>query len=205
MNIMRLIWNSAVAGLVLIGGGLLLTYGNEVFSKRAQAVPASQLTVMANKLTQIIAPVEEYSTEPTHSAVNSNNSPASRFVIAFPGAVLDKQTGLVWEETPDAMPRTWTDAIHFCVNKTVGGTIGWRLPSVEELKSVQDPSTASPFIPGDIFIDVQSTPYWSVSTSAKTPIAVSFVRLVDDRTSGGNMSHAFPAWCVRGGVNTEQY
>jgi hypothetical protein len=205
MNTMRSTWPSAVAGLVLIGGGLLMNYGIEIPSAGVQAVSANQLTVMINKLNQIIAPVEESSAEPFHPAVGTDNSSASRFVVAFPGAVLDKQTGLVWEEVPDATPRTWTDAARYCVGKTVGGTIGWRLPSMEELKSVQDPSMAAPFVPMDIFTDVQSTTYWSVSTSAKAPIGVSFVHVVDDRVSGGMKSDLFSAWCVRGGVNTEQY
>ena len=205
MNTIRSTWPGAVAGLVLIGGGLLMTYGTEVPSTDAQAVSANQLTVMINKLDQIIAPVEESSAEPFHPAVGTDNSSASRFVVAFPGAVLDKHTGLVWEEMPDTTLRTWADATRYCVTKTVGGTIGWRLPSMEELKSVQDLSMAAPFVPVGIFTGVQLTTYWSVSTSAKAPIGVSFVHVVDDRVSGGMKSDLFSAWCVRGGVNTEQY
>lgn len=118
---MRSTWPSAVAGLVLIGGGLLMNYGIEIPSAGVQAVSANQLTVMINKMNQIIAPVEESSAEPFHPAVGTDNSSASRFVVAFPGVVLDKQTGLVWEEVPDATPKTWTDAARYCVGKTVGG------------------------------------------------------------------------------------
>ena len=205
MNTIRSTWPGAVAGLVLIGGGLLMTYGTEVLSTGAQAVSANQLTVMINKLNQFVAVVGEPSAEQSHPTLDINNSSAARFVTAFPGAVLDKHTGLVWEEMPDTTLRTWADATRYCVTKTVGGTIGWRLPSMEELKSVQDPSMAAPFVPTDIFTDVQSTTYWSVSTSAKAPIGVSFVHVVDDRVSGSMKSDLFLAWCVRGGVNTEQY
>lgn len=206
MNTMRSTWPSAVAGLVLIGGGgLLMNYGTEVPSTGAQATPANQLTVMINKLNQIIAPVGESSIAQFHPAVDANNSSAARFVVAFSGAVLDKHTGLVWEEMPDATPRTWTDATRYCIDKTVGGTIGWRLPSVAELKSLQELSMAPPFVPASIFTDVQSTTYWSVSTSANAPIGVSFVHVVDDHMSDGMNSDIFPAWCVRGGLNTEQY
>ncbi|MGE3977612.1 MAG: DUF1566 domain-containing protein, partial [Nitrospira sp.] len=163
MYTMRSTWPGAVAGLVLIGGGLLMNYGTEVPSAGVQAVSANHLAVMINKLNQIIAPVGEYSTEQFHSALDTKNRTAARFVIAFPGAVLDRHTALVWEEMPDTTPRTWTDATRHCVGKTVGGTIGWRLPSMVELKSVQDPSMAPPFVPAGIFTDVQSTTYWSVS------------------------------------------
>jgi hypothetical protein len=205
MNTMRSTWPSAVAGFVLIGGGLLLNYGTEVPSTGAQAASSNQLTVMVSKLNQIIASDGEPLAKPSRPPMDNNNSSAARFVIVFPGIVLDKQTGLVWEEMPDATPRTWTDAARYCVDKTVGGTIGWRLPSMAEIKSVFDLSMAPPFVPAGIFTDIQSTVYWSVSTSAKAPVGVSFVHLVDDRVSGGDKSDIFPAWCVRGGVNTEQY
>lgn len=205
MNTMRSTWPSAIASVVLIGGGLLMSYGTEVPSTGAQAASANQLTVMINKLSQFTAPAEEPSTAPFHSAVDTDHSSAARFVAAFPGAVLDKQTGLVWEEMPDATPRTWTDATRYCLDKTVVGTIGWRLPSMAELKSLQHLSMGPPFVPAGVFTRVQSSTYWSVSTSAKVPIGVSFVHLVDNRTSGGEKSSAFPAWCVRGGVNTEQF
>ena len=205
MNTIRSTWPGAVAGLILIGGGLLMTHGTEIPSTGAQATSSNQLTVMINKLNQFISPMGETSAERSLPAVDTNNSSTARFVTAFPGAVLDKHTGLVWEEMPDTTLRTWADATRYCVTKTVGGTIGWRLPSMEELKSVQDPSMAAPFVPTDIFTDVQSTTYWSVSTSAKAPIGVSFVHVVDDRVSGSMKSDLFLAWCVRGGVNTEQY
>jgi len=201
MHTMRSTWPGAVVGVVLIGAGLSMNYGTEVFSMGAQAASTNQLTVMMDKLNQFITPSEESSRGPFQPSVDINKPPASRFVIAFPGAVLDKQTGLVWEEVPDATPRTWTDAARYCVDKSVGGMIGWRLPSKAELKGLQDFSIAPPFVPERVFPDVQSTVYWS----AKAPIGVSFVHLVDDRMSGGMKSDLFPAWCVRGGVNTEQY
>jgi hypothetical protein len=204
MNSMRSTWPSAVAGLVLIGGGLLLNYGAEVPPTSAQAASANQLTVIINKLNQFIAPVGEPSAEPSHPAMDYNNSSAARFVVAFSGAVLDKHTGLIWEVVPDATPRTWTDATRYCVDKTVSGTIGWRLPSRAELMSLQDLSIALPFVPANVSPDLQSTAYWS-ATFAEAPIDLSFVHLVNDRVRGDYTSHMFPVWCVRGGVNTVQY
>lgn len=201
MHAIRSTWPGAVAGVVLIGAGLSMNYGTEVFSMGAQG---ASTTVMIDKLNQIIAPVEGASPKRSHPAVDLNNSSAARFVIAFPGAVLDKQTGLVWEEAPDVTPKTWTDAARSCVDKAVSGTIGWRLPSMSELKSVQDLSMAPPFIPANVFPDVRSTTYWS-STFTEAPIGASFVHLVDGREIDGNTPHTFPAWCVRGGVNTEQF
>jgi hypothetical protein len=178
-----------------------MNYGSEVPSMGAQAASANQLTMMITKLNLFVAPVGGPPVEPFHYAMDTDNLSAARFFIAFPGAVLDKQTGLVWEETPDSTLRTWTDATRYCLDKAVGGTIGWRLPSMEELKSMQDPTIASPFVSKRAFSDAQPTIYWS----AKAPIGTSFVHLVDDRLNDDMKPNILPAWCVRGGVNTEQF
>jgi len=37
-------------------------------------------------------------------------------------AVLDRETGLVWERTPEKKPRTWYEAMGDCRTKNVGGS-----------------------------------------------------------------------------------
>ena len=85
----------------------------------------------------------------------------SRFTVLadFGGAaVRDNETGLVWEQSPDVIERVWERALdplgatQYCVNKTVGGTVAWRLPSMVELKSVMDPTLPAPFLPNNVFI-----------------------------------------------------
>jgi hypothetical protein len=202
MNTMQSTWPGAVAVVVLIGGVLLTNYGSGLRSIDAQATSVVQLTELVNKLDQFIAPVGESSPTPFHPGVDADEQSLSRFVVSFPGAVLDKQTGLVWEQTPDATPRTWSGAVRYCIDKAVGGTIGWRVPSMAELKSLFDVSMAPPFVPTSVFPHVQATIYWSASND---PIGVSIVHFVDDRASDGNTSQTFPAWCVRGGVNAKQF
>jgi len=85
-------------------------------------------------------------------------------------AVLDQNTGLVWEQAPDATTHNWFSAKSYCANKTVGGTAGWRLPSEVELKSVQDPSLPAPFVPAAVFTGVQSDNYWSALPIDSFPV-----------------------------------
>src|SRR5687767_4175279 len=53
---------------------------------------------------------------------HQNNGPARFKVLSdFNGeAVLDRETGLVWEQSPSATTRTWVDAYSHCNVETVG-------------------------------------------------------------------------------------
>jgi hypothetical protein len=169
----------------------------------------------ANPFTKIIEKIEEILAaigsiggggEGNHTLRwDTNNPSASRFTTAFPGAVLDKNTGLVWEQAPAATARTWSAAAFDCVNKNVGGTVGWRLPSVVELKSVQDPSLPPPFVPADVFTGVQSADYWSASTFAGNPTLAWNVFFLSGRVDPLDKSNSFHAWCVRGGMQESVY
>jgi len=55
-------------------------------------------------------------------------------------AVLDRETGLVWERTPGAGTRSRFNAVIYCQERKTGGRMGWRLPKAEELFTVIEPS-----------------------------------------------------------------
>lgn len=99
------------------------------------------------------------------------NDTSKRFEIAWSSllggsAVLDKETGLVWEQSPDTTLRPWIAAVIYAYQKEVGGRKGWRLPTVEELASLVDTSVSgSPKLPSNHpFTNVQSGSYWSSTT-----------------------------------------
>ena len=92
---------------------------------------------------------------------------AERFqLVPDDAAVLDKETGLVWEKSPDTTTRTWATASAYAYSKTVGGRKGWRLPTVEELASLVDPTTIPVLPSGHPFTNVRSGHYWSATTTA---------------------------------------
>jgi len=126
---------------------------------------------------------------------------AQRFVEVLDGAgVLDKETGLVWEKSPDTTARTWTEAIYYCYNKTVGGRKGWRLPTVDELESLVDPTQFSPALPsGHPFLNVRSVDYWSSTTYASTTDHAWFVSMFVGEVGNYDKSFYNSVWPVRGG------
>src|SRR5262249_1977794 len=82
-------------------------------------------------------------------------------------AVLDKETGRVWEQSPSTTDIHWFEALRHCYQLEVGGRKGWRLPTIEELASLVDTSQPAPTLPaGNPFSNVQSDSYWSATTVA---------------------------------------
>lgn len=200
-------WLSGIGAVVLIGGLVLANYGSGGTPAEAAGITlVNPFPIIIEKLNQILAKLNAGGGEGNHTLRwDTNNPSASRFTTAFPGAVLDKNTGLVWEQAPDATGKAWATATLDCVNKTVGGTVGWRLPSVVELKSVQDPLLPAPFIPASVFTGVQAAGYWSATTNASSPLFGMFVFFTTGSVGNSGKANPFPTWCVRGGMNADQY
>lgn len=136
---------------------------------------------------------------------------ATRFIILSnfaSAAVLDRNTGLVWEKSPQTGTSSWNGARLTCINKNVGGQKGWRLPSIPELASLIDPSVAPPgptLPPGHPFTNVQSTFYWSATTTADFTTFAWLVDFVNGLVGSTNKPGGGQVWCVRGGMNAEAY
>lgn len=52
------------------------------------------------------------------------------------GAVMDNDTGLMWERKGSPNPMNHQDAIKYCEDLSLGGYSDWRLPSISELKTL---------------------------------------------------------------------
>ena len=127
-------------------------------------------------------------------------------------AVLDKETGLVWERKPGVQLVEWPKARLLCAQKAVGGRGGWRLPAFNELSSLVDPAVKDPAVPrlprGHSFLDVKTASYWSATLFAGEPgfaLAVNFqfVSGSDAPIDVGDANiNGVPrlVWAVRGGA-----
>lgn len=135
----------------------------------------------------------------------------ARFTVlaAFSGAaVRDNNTGLVWEQAPSTIQDTQLASAVHCLNfVTVGGTKGWRLPSVVELASLVDPTQSNPALPtGHPFSNVQSTFYFSATTVALDTNLAWIVSYFNGAVGNGmNKNSPGLAWCVRGPMNAYAY
>ena len=125
-----------------------------------------------------------------------------RFVIVLNGAaVLDKETGLVWEKSPSTTLFPWALAVGSGYNKTVGGRKGWRLPTIEELASLIDTTLSNPALPsGHPFVNVQPNFYWSRNTDTDI-IGTAWIVDLSDGTVGivSKTVTNYYGWFVRGG------
>jgi len=138
---------------------------------------------------------------------------AQRFIVLANWnneAVLDRETGLVWQKTPDANSVVFTpEFIHDdyasgqCVKLKVGGRYGWHLPSIQELYSLIDDSQPSGLPSGNPFVISGSSGFWSSTTAFND-----FIMGVDF-TSPASVQ-LFPptvqlarVWCVRGGSGAD--
>lgn len=127
-------------------------------------------------------------------------SGSSRFTLVLDGAaVRDNQTGLIWEQEPDREHDVWSRSNERCATKEVGGKKGWRGPSVEELKSLIDPSQHDPALPvGHPFSNIKSEIYWTSTPDPKDDIVAWQVSFFSGEPVTDQKSGTRRMWCVLG-------
>ena len=206
-------WLSGVGAVVLIGGLSLVNYGENIATAAAHSAhhdhqnPFKQIL---GKLNEILAKLNTGGGG--GGAANqtlrwdTNNPSTSRFTVLTEfsnAAVRDNNTGLVWEQSPGTLS-TWNDARLQCIDKNVGGTRGWRLPSVVELASLTDPSLPAPYVPA-VFTGVQLIPYWSATVNAASSSTALSVNFDDSHVGMSPKSSNNAVWCVRGPMQDSVY
>jgi hypothetical protein len=193
---MRTAWSNRV-GMVTLVGVMVLSAGLVFMANTSSAEKGDKDRGSATDLSGVTQNWDK------------NLPSASRFTVLtnFGGAaVRDNNTGLVWEQTPDSTTRVWVDALASCLNKNVGGTRGWRLPSVVELASLIDPSLPVPFVPTSAFTGVQiDTGYWSSTAYAGNPTDAWSVGFDFAPAFFINRASHVHVWCVRGPMNADAY
>ncbi|MEZ4450316.1 MAG: DUF1566 domain-containing protein [Nannocystaceae bacterium] len=113
--------------------------------------------------------------------------------------VIDGNTGLTWERAPSESKRDWSASKSYCGALNLGGKSDWRVPRVEELKSLfAKVGTDTHLVAGHPFT-VSTQERWTASGDP----ARRFGLLVGN---GNYFNHpvadTLAVWCVRGGDNT---
>jgi hypothetical protein len=147
--------------------------------------------------------------------------PSVRFIVLAnwnSDAVLDRETGIVWQRTPAGGSVSWyTASRNTCAQSKTGGRSGWRLPTLQELMSIMEPTlfgnpvnSDPPLAIGHPFLGVTNNAhFWTATTDdqqpgnafaigwqvpATTPPNLAYNTTPVAKTSGSG------AWCVRGGL-----
>jgi hypothetical protein len=119
-------------------------------------------------------------------------------------AVLDRETGLVWQKVPSTSQVDLFNASILCINSNTGGRKGWRVPSITEFMSLVDESQSSPALPSGhpfTILVSQGFLYWSITNTLSPNVRTAWLF----HPFNGLMTN-FPLdtsvgrpWCVRGG------
>ncbi|MDP9150922.1 MAG: DUF1566 domain-containing protein [Myxococcota bacterium] len=102
------------------------------------------------------------------------------------GTVLDRVTGLVWQQAVDPGTYNWSASGAYCQALALGGHHDWRLPSMIELVSIVDLSQAEPAIRGDAFPSTPSSPFWSAQLDVTNSGLGWYVYFKNGGAYGGN-------------------
>jgi hypothetical protein len=136
---------------------------------------------------------------------------ATRFIVLSnwdDKAVLDRETGLVWERDPLHARNVslayvpFSTAISLCVQSDTGGRSGWRLPSISELQSLYDRSGESSGIRlpiGHPFQNIQDLrAYWSSTITGTADGAFAQGFSIRGSLTEAGKTYELGMWCVRG-------
>jgi len=95
-----------------------------------------------------------------NSVSTFNESTVSDKVI-----VTDTVTDLIWQKEYSGT-LTWVNALNYCEDLSYAGYTDWRLPNIEELKTLVNDSI---YYPASSFPGMPSSSFWSSSSYAGNP------------------------------------
>ena len=113
------------------------------------------------------------------------------------GTVTDTTTGLIWQKTDNSAQVKWAGAGPYCDNLVLGGYYDWRLPRIDELRTIVDFGRYRPAI--DPVFSAQRYQYWSSTTAVHNTDSAWIAHFEDGIVKAYNKSYYVGyVRCVRG-------
>ena len=120
----------------------------------------------------------------------------AEFTRADTGIVTDSQTGLEWQDNTIPDVAYETSAISYCNSLDLEGT-GWRLPNINELKSLIVDTQFAPSIDAVFENTATDTFYWSSTSSKVTTREKWYVHFSNGTIGKYNYDYNHRFRCVR--------
>lgn len=89
--------------------------------------------------------------------------------------VIDNKTKLEWQNQPinkTATATHWIEAINYCESLPLDGKTDWRLPNINELKSLVDYTKFHPAMVSSLEETTANNKYWSSTTYLKGDLTI---------------------------------
>ena len=174
------------------------------FSNDACAVRIQWFLSIGFVLASLTMAVTTFADQPPADRPDQDRA-AARFIVLGEHnreAVRDKRTGLVWERSPALDMSNWEMAHRRCSSSHAGGSTDWRVPTVQELATLVEPSSIEVKLPPDHpFANVEASLYWSSTERQENRTYASFVNFSNGRSATLEKYMPTFVWCVRGGMN----
>ena len=204
---------NTILACLLVGTGTFLVTS----TLPAAGGSSTVATLLPQRVRNIVWPITQ---EGTDLPVQWVDAPNARFAVNDSGTnwddtddvVLDKETGLIWQRSPQNGDSTWMDGCKAGYNHhyVYQNRKGWRLPTVEELTTLVKPYVDPALPPGHPFLNVLSESYWTSSTwytyapEVVTSISRTNYAYIVNLSNGAvhyeEKALTNPVWFVRGGV-----
>ena len=134
--------------------------------------------------------------------LNSTRQPDSGSQGAVVNSVLDSKTGLEWQDDAVGDTMDWVEAIKYCESLELDSNKDWRLPNINELKTIIDRSKYNPAIIS-AFEHTSSNGYWSSTTYEGNRELVWGVRFDGGFVGYDGKDNDYYTRCVRDGQSDE--
>jgi len=111
--------------------------------------------------------------------------------------VKDTISKVEWQDKDLAAPMKWQAAIDYCHSSSLAGYNDWRLPNINELKSIVSRVKYPAIVPE--FTQINSSSFWSSTTDLNENKQVWTIYFGEGTVSSSNKNYNYHVRCIRGG------